>query len=344
VPKKITYIVSDINKALAFEWLASFINKEKFHLSFILLNPGTSELERYLHQHQIEVYHIKCRGKKDWITAIFKTYKLLRIIRPEIVHCHLIQANIIGLFAARSANVKKRIYTRHHSSYHHVYFPKGVWWDKLANRLATHIVAISGIVKKILLEWEKVPATKIYTIPHGFSLKEFDEVAKNRMNDFKLKNKLAEKYPVVGVISRFNELKGVQYIIPAFKDLLLQYPNAVLLLLNAFGDYEKTIMECLKIIPESSYRLIKFEKDIAAAYHAMDVFVHVPIDEHSEAFGQIYIEALAAGVPAVFTRSGIANELYFNDSVAYIVDYKNPDQIFNAMLNIFNDRESKKKN
>jgi glycosyltransferase involved in cell wall biosynthesis len=329
---KVTYIISDIDKALAFEWIAAYINKEKITLSFILLNPATSILQQFLNQNGFEVHLIRCRGKKDWLPAIARTYKILKKINPAVVHCHLLQANIIGLIAAKMAGVKKRIYTRHHSSLHHVYFKKGIWWDKLANSFATTIIAISGTVKKILLDWEKVPAKKVVLIPHGFVLKDFEEVSADRAIRFKQHYSVGNAYPVVGVISRFTEWKGVQYIVPAFIELCKHHPESILLLLNAQGDYEEEIMLQLKALPENNYRLIPFEKDIAAAYKTMDMFIHVPIDDHSEAFGQIYVEALAAGVPAIFTRSGIANDEMFNDSNVVFVEHKNENQILEAML------------
>jgi glycosyltransferase involved in cell wall biosynthesis len=324
---KVVYIISDVNKSLAFEWIATYINKQAIDLSFILLTPSKTVLEEFLLERGFDVYQIQSNSKKDWIPAIIKTYKHLKKINPDVVHCHLLQANIIGLLAAKMAHVKKRIYTRHHSSQHHVYQPKGVLWDKLANSLSTQIIAISDIVKKILIEWEKVPESKVELIPHGFLLEEFYNVGDDRIQDFKKLNNLNNKAPVIGVVSRFTEVKGIQYIIPAFESILKNYPEAVLLMLNAYGDYENVINVQLEKLPETSYRCIRFEKDIAAAYKAMDVFIHVPIDEHSEAFGQIYIEALAAGVPSVFTRSGIANAPYFTDEIAHFVTYKNADEI-----------------
>ena len=338
----VTYIISDIDKALAFEWIAQYLNKDQFRLSFILLNPGSSQLEIFLQGQGLEVHRVVCRGKKDWPKATWQTWKLLKQIRPDVVHCHLLQANVIGLAAARLAGIKKRIYTRHHSSLHHVYHPKGIWWDKIANKLSTHIVAISGIVQKILVEWEKVPATKVLLIPHGFKLDEFRSVSPHRVEQIRKKYQL-DNGPVIGVISRFTEIKGVQYIIPAFQELLAAYPTAILLLLNAKGDYEKQIKTLLKEIPSDRYRMITFEQDISAAYNVMDVFVHVPIDEHSEAFGQIYVEALVAGIPSVFTRSGIANESFFNNDVAVMVEHKSSDQIFNGIMHILSDKEGTRK-
>ena len=337
----ITYIVSDIDKALAFEWIATYLDKEKFNLSFIILNPGNSQLESFLIKEKIEVYRVICRGKKDWPKAIWQTRKLLKKIKTTIVHCHLLQANIIGLMAAKLAGLKERIYTRHHSSFHHVYYKKGIWWDKLANKLATRIVAISGVVKKILIELEKVPIEKVVLIPHGFLLEQFIEVSDERVKEFRLRHSLNSSKPIVGVISRFTELKGIQYIIPAFKSLLNEFPDAILIMLNAKGDFEKEILTLLKALPEKNYRLTDFEADIASAYHCMDVFVHVPIDEHSEAFGQIYVESMAAGVPSVFTLSGIAPEFIKNNENALVVPYKDSNAIYVSITQILRDESLK---
>ena len=236
---KITYIISDINKALAFEWVAQYFDKNKFQLSFILLNPGNSQLEYFLQKQGIEVHQVTCRGKIDWLRATWQTQKLLKKINPDAVHCHLLQANIIGLTAARLVGIKKRIYTRHHSSLHHVYHKKGVFWDKLCNYLATDIIAITKKVAEILIDWEKVKKEKVNIIPHGFDLTLFEKQDEEVLNSLKLKYNLESKYPVIGVIARFTEWKGVQYIIPAFKKLLVDYPDALLLLFNANGDYKK---------------------------------------------------------------------------------------------------------
>ena len=340
---KVVHILSDIDKALAFEWIAEELDQQKFNLSFILLNPGPSALENFLKKKNIPVITITCRGKKDWPSALLKTVRALKQQRPDTVHCHLLQANIIGLAAAILAGVKKRIYTRHHSSLHHVYHKKGILWDKWSNWMATHIVAISGIVKEILMKWERVPLEKIVLIPHGFRLEEFRKVEQARIAQIKTKYQLEHYSPVIGVISRFTAWKGVQYIIPAFKQVLPSTPHAVLLLFGADGDYKKEVDFLLRSLPEKNYRLIPFEKDIAAAYQVMDIFVHVPIDNHSEAFGQIYVEALAAGVPSIFTLSGIAPDFIIDGKNALVVPFKNSEAIYKSMLLILENEELRNK-
>jgi glycosyltransferase involved in cell wall biosynthesis len=135
------------------------------------------------------------------------------------------------------------------------------------------------------------------------------------------------------------ELKGIQYIIPAFSEILKQYPHAHLILANAVGSYQNEIRQLLKSIPAENYTLIKFEKDIFSLYQLFDIFIHVPVDPYVEAYGQVYVEALAAKVPSVFTLSGIAKEFIVNRENALVVDYKNPQEITNAIQTLVNDKD-----
>jgi glycosyltransferase involved in cell wall biosynthesis len=146
-------------------------------------------------------------------------------------------------------------------------------------------------------------------------------------------------YPVAGVISRFLQLKGIQYIVPAFKMLLERFPEAHLVIANAKGPYRPEVDRLLAGLPDGSYTTVTFEKDIAALYRLFDVFVHVPVDPWAEAFGQIYIEALVSGVPSVFTLSGIAHDVIRDEYNALVVDYKQAAPIYDAVVRLVNDRE-----
>lgn len=334
------YIVSDIDKALAFEWIADRLDKKKFEISFILLNcTNESALQDYLKSNNIRVDFIKCCSKKDWIFVFFQLLDLFRIIKPNMVHCHLLTANILGLSAAKLLGIKNRIYTRHHSDYHFRYFPKGVRWDKFCNKLATCIIAPSASVQNVLIEREAVAVEKIELIHHGFDLDYFKNV------DDSLKQSKAKQYnpnaqyPVMGVISRFTELKGIHYIIPAFQKLLHTYPNALLLLFNARGDYSFELDKLLSSLPNKSYQKIIFENDLAAVYSLFTVFTQVSTDRDIEAFGQTYVEALAAGVPSVFTLSGVANDFIKNEYNALVVPYCDSESIYNGWIKILSDDE-----
>jgi glycosyltransferase involved in cell wall biosynthesis len=332
---KIIYVVSLVNKSYGFEWLADALKKKSYDLVFILLNPGNTSLEEYLVSNKIKVYRVYYSRKKDFLSAFLKVFKILLKEKPDIVHCHLFEANLIGLATARLLGIKKRVYTRHHSTLHHYYYPNGVKYDKLVNWLSTDIIAISQIVKEVLISMDKADKKKIHMVPHGFNLDFFEFIDADRLEKFRLKYKIKpNKKPIIGVISRYVDWKGIQYIIPAFKKFLENYPDSFLILANAQGLYKNHIEYLLKQLPQGSYVEIEFEEDLLALYKSFDMFIHVPVDEHSEAFGQIYVEALAAGVPSVFTLSGISKEFIKDKENALVVDFKNSYQIYEALMQL----------
>lgn len=320
--KRVVYVVSDIDKALSFEWVADRLDKSIFDLYFVLLNPGASELEQFLIKQQVPVKNIRCASKKDWPLAFAGLLRFLFRIKPDVVHCHLFTANILGLLAAKLSGVPRRIYTRHHSDYHFRYFPKGVKWDKLCNHLAHRIIAPSQVVKDVLVDREQVPAGKVSIVHHGFDFAYFEQVHAARVVALKEQYNPEQKAPVIGVISRFTELKGIQYIVPAFKNILKKYPDACILFFNARGDYQAELHQLMeRTLPSGSYRTVPFEKDLAGIYRLFDVFVQVSTDKSIEAFGQTYVEALIAGVPSVFTLAGIANDFIVDRYNALVVPF-----------------------
>jgi glycosyltransferase involved in cell wall biosynthesis len=342
-PIKIVYIISNINKAIAFEWIAEELDKTKFELNFILLNPKESYLEEYLNKLNINVKRINYNSKRDIPLSILRIIYFLLLNKPSVVHTHLFDASFIGLMAAKLCGIKKRIYTRHYSTYHHEFFPHAVKWDKLNNKLATHIIAISEVVKDVLISKEGVSFEKISLVYHGFKLNEFSKSNNDVIENLKNKYNPFNNRPVIGVISRFTELKGIQYIIPAFSKLLNQYPDALLLLFNASGDYEKEINKLVLELPKETYLKVAFENDITSIYHLFDVFIHVPINNTIEAFGQTYIESMASGTPLIATKSGIANEILINCDNSIVVPYKNSEEIYKAISLIIKDPVLKNK-
>ena len=332
---KLIYVLSDIDKAVAFEWIVQQIDKEKIELNFVLLNDKESYIEKFLIKNNIHLKRIYLKTKKDYPQAFISLVKEINLIKPDIIHTHLFDANVLGLLASKILGIKKRIYTRHHSTFHHDNFPKAVILDKMVNYLATDIIAISKNVKNILIEKESVKDSKITLIHHGFDLKSFENVNENEIQALRQKYIPHSQSPVIGVIARYINWKGHKSQVQAFKKILNDFPNAFFLFANAKGPNKKEISDFIKQnIPQKNYIEIEFENNLFALYKLFDVYVHTPVNSQIEAFGQTYIEALASGVPSVFTISGIANEFIENNKNALVVDYNNPEQIYNSISKI----------
>ncbi len=328
------YVISLVESSLPMEWFFRELKKHNHQVLIVFLNPKQPYLMEVLVKNGYRCLFLPYNGKKDLFFVFWKLFKLFRQENPSIVHAHLFDACLIALPAAAFASVKKRVHTRHHASHHHFYFPHAVKYDKFINFWSTNIFAISQNVKDILVGKEGVLESKVSVVHHGFDFANFKAVTDAGIKDLKIKYNLQDKFPVIGVVSRYTHWKGIQFIIPAFEKVLSRFPNAVLVLANAKGDYVDEIKSLLVNLPAQNYREIVFEKDSATLYKLFNVFVHVPIDNHSEAFGQVYVEAMVAGIPCVYTISGIANEFVKHRDNALVVDYMNAEQIYDAVMEI----------
>ncbi|HEY5824264.1 MAG TPA: glycosyltransferase family 4 protein, partial [Cyclobacteriaceae bacterium] len=255
--KKLIYIVSDIDKALAFEWTADQL-KSLFALDFILIGKNNTVLEEYLQTQGINHYIITDKEYPGHIRKWFKIIELIGKIKPDIVHTHLWRATLLGITASWLLSVNKRIFTRHHATLHYDQHPSGRKWDQLCNRLATDIVAVSENIKLILVERDKADPGKIQVIHHGFNLKEFIDVKDERVDSIRARYNISGQFPVIGIISRYTYWKGIQYSIEAFRQLKQQYPQALLVLANARGEYKEEITKSLGALAKEDYREIEF--------------------------------------------------------------------------------------
>jgi glycosyltransferase involved in cell wall biosynthesis len=329
---KVAMIISNIDQAWFFESIHRLIDKERLSLYFILLNPGDSELERTLLSKGVYCKRIEYKSKKDALRTVFQCRRLLKEIKPDMVHAHLLEAGLFGLSGGWLAGVKTRIYTRHGGSQRN-FLKKGVLLDKICSFLSTHLIATCENVKNILTNYEKVADKKVTVINLGLDIDRFVHPDLQNVAALRQKYNAAGNGPVIGVISRWVEWKGIQYILPAFKQFLKSYPDALLVLANSHaGTYRQEILTLLDDIPKSNICLIGFEHNNFDLYHLFDIFVHVPVDKESEAFGQVYIEPLAAGIPSVFTLAGVAPEFIEHEKNALVVDFRNAEQIHQSVL------------
>lgn len=329
--EKVGYIISDIDKSVNFEATALALREAGIIPVFFLINCKNGALEHFLRTQQFEVCSIEVASIRRSFSAIRACVRQLKTWKVTTIHCHLALANWIGLLAAWYCGIPKRIFTRHSGEPLQLHW-KEKWIDRIQNKCATHIVSISVIIDQ-LLEKQGVPATKRVLIHHGFDIQRFQFPNNNEVQRLRKLYNPHTQAPVIGVIARWMEWKGVHFVIGAFTMLLDTYPNARLLLFGGHdhADFSAEIRQLVNKLPESSVEVIPFEQNVYDLYQLFDVYVHVPVNNTCEAFGQTYIETLAAGIPSVVTLSGIANELVSDGRNALVVPYQNAPAIEQAI-------------
>ncbi|WP_051359848.1 glycosyltransferase family 4 protein [Adhaeribacter aquaticus] len=322
-------------RTIAFEWIATGLRELGFQVLVLNIDNGQpSAFEDYMSKLegvQYKKVQYEGRSKAETLKVILKVYRELRKFKADVINTHYVDANLVGLLAGKMAGVRKRIYTRHTTTQHYRFESHKVNVNKLFNKISTHIIAISDVVESVLQYIEHVPATKIIKIHHGFDFTKFQNISLSRIESIRRKYGIPDGVPVIGAISRFDEWKGVEYIVEGFKNLLRDFPNAFLVLANAGGVRYNVIKDLLSELPDKSYCEIKYENDVFALLKTFTVFVHVPIDHEIEAYGQVYIEAMAASVPMVCTLSGVANEYIKDGENAIVVNYKDAGGIYQGV-------------
>ena len=316
-------------------------DRSRYDLSFILLNRARPPLAPVLDELDIPWTHVPFRGRSDVPRAARVIWRHCRDVDPDIVHTHFMNACLAGLTAAALRRVPVRIHTRHHAGplSWRTRRPWQELYDFYNNALSTTIIAPSLAVRTVLTGRNRVRPGKVRLLHHGFDLDAFDTVKDDRVRALRDRHSIGDAHPVIGVFARYAEMKGIQYIVPAFERLLETYPNALLLLAPASGSYQAKLAPAIARIPARNRREIAFEDDVFALYKLLDVFVHAPIAPQVEAFGQVYIEAMAAGVPSVITRAGIANELARDRDNAVVVPHRDSDAIYRGMRDVVEDAD-----
>ena len=252
--------------------------------------------------------------------------------RPSVVYSSGQFATLFAIPISYFFGIKYRIFTRHHSNLHHKPDMK-VWLalDKLCNHFASQIVVVSETLYHFLIKTEKVKQKKLFLINNGIDLNRFQ--VKRNFSRFEERNESSLNDPIkFGVVARLTEWKGVAYTAEAFVNFCNVYPNSHLTIVGEASDAFSEISDALSFLPESNYKFISHCEDVPEFFSGLDLFIHVPIGSEEETFGLVYLEALATGIPCIFTLSGVMHD--FDNPVDYceIVPFRDSSAILDAML------------
>jgi glycosyltransferase involved in cell wall biosynthesis len=336
---RVLYVVSQSVRWISFEWLAERLDRRIFDLSFLLLSPGPPPLASYLKALGVEVTCVPCRGRRDAPRVALEVARHCRSRGIDIAHAHFMDACLGGLTGARLADVPVRIHTRHHAGPYPAYHrpPWGRLYDRWNNLFSTAVVAPSEQARRALVEHDGVDPAKVVMIHHGFDLDALDAADDDDVDRMRRKYGMGDDRPVIGVVARYERIKGVVPIIDGFRRLLATYPKARLVLANARGRQSAAIRQQLATLPEGRFTEIPFEEQMPALYKTFDVFAHAPSSPSLEAFGQVYVEAMAAGVPCVCSIAGVAGEYLIDGENAVVVDPLNGDRIHDGLVRVLGD-------
>jgi glycosyltransferase involved in cell wall biosynthesis len=229
-----------------------------------------------------------------------RLFRLLGRERYDVVHTHLIGANVLGAPLAAWYRVPVRFThdqtnddVRQRSLIH-----RGL--DNLANRLNHHVIAVSSSIRTFLCREEGLPADKISVIYNSVDLERFSpqngpgarQEARRRFN-------LPPEALIVGGVGRLHYQKNFPLFLEVAAEVCAREPRAFLVIAGEGPERDALEERSHRLGIASRVRFLGFVKEMPMLYQGLDLLL---LTSHFEGTPLTVLEAMAMGVPVVASR------------------------------------------
>ena len=263
----------------------------------------------------------------------------LRAIAPDLVHTHLLHADLYGTLAARYLHVPSVI-SRHNDNAFRYTPPmrllnRGLWC------LARGGIAISEAVRRFCIEVEGANPSKIHTIHYGLPASELTQSEKVSARQNLLDTLgLPPQAFLFGTVSRLIEQKGLADAITAFHAIHSDYTNSYLLITGEGMLRNDLIAKVAALGLSDRVRFLGWREDARDIMAGLDVFLMPSL---WEGFGLVLLEAMACRLPIIGTDVSAIPEIVLDEQTGLIVPPHSPDDLAGAMRRLAEDPQARKR-
>jgi glycosyltransferase involved in cell wall biosynthesis len=204
----------------------------------------------------------------------------------------------------------------------------------LRNRYGTdHFITDADAGKEVLVREDRIPASRITTVPIGI---EHDDAAVRARYRAKSRTALGigDGTVVIGNVARLVPFKGHRYLLDAMAGVVRSNRD-VLLLIAGDGELEPALTAQADSIGIAAHvRFLGFRDDLHELYPAFDIYCHSSVEMASEMFPIAVLRALASALPAVCTRVGGIDAMVEQDISGHLTPPEDPRALAGALLDL----------
>jgi len=279
----------------------------------------------------VTVFPIRATGWTQW-REIWQLRCILRQFKPDIVHCHLFRATLVGAPVAWALRVPVILETYHgREAWRQGGFIKGRFViDRLVSCCEGHLIAVSDAAARFLIEHKRIPANKITVIPNGRDLQTF-QPGRRAGNAIRKRFQIPASAPLLGVIGRLETQKGHQYLLQALPQICAAFPDTRLLLVGEGSLYPALQDQAKELGLHDNVIFAQFQRDIPAFLEAMDIVV---LPSLHEGLPLTAIEASAMAKPVVATAVDGTPEVIRDGTTGILVPPAAPEALAHAVLTL----------
>lgn len=340
---RITTVPISLDKLI--EGQLAFINK---FYEVIGVSSGGEVLKKVEIKEGIRVQPITMTRKitplRDLI-SVWELYKFFKKEQPFVVHTHTPKAGIVGMLAAKLANVQNRLHTVAGLPLLETQGVKRMilnFVEKLTYRCATKVYPNSFGLKNIIVENNLGSKEKLKVLANGSSngidTSYFNPSLFSNEENQKLKDELGiSKNDFVFVfVGRLVGDKGINELVVAFEKLQLeknsklQIPKFKILLV---GPLEQELDPLQKgtlnsINQNPNIISVGYQNDVRPYFAISNVLV---FPSYREGFPNVVMQAGAMGLPSIVSDINGCNEIISEGENGWIVPVKDKESLLKTM-------------
>jgi glycosyltransferase involved in cell wall biosynthesis len=290
------------------------------------------------------------------LRCLVQLVRLLRLVKPDIVHLHGIRPTLIGSMACAIARVHPVVSTLHGSyslmatnsqgdiSKRLQLLAKLFHWVgfTLSDRLVLDCENLKNEVREVYHginpDIEQILRRKVRVVHNGIDLSEFEDI--HKCPDIRKQIGLPSGTLVVGTVTRLDEpKKGIGILLKAASRLLAEGLDIHFVI--AGGGHAQKPLEAMSRNLGIAHR-VRFlgrVEDIRPIYRTLDIFV---LPSLSEGFPTVNLEAMASGLPVVTTDVGGSSEAIRNGVNGLVVPPGNDRALAHAIRQLCEDQNRRK--
>jgi glycosyltransferase involved in cell wall biosynthesis len=271
---------------------------------------------------------------RDW-QGYRHIVRLLREIRPQIVHTHSSKAGILGRAAAHKLKIPA-VHTIHGSPFHpfqsrlayEAYRRAEKWAAKRCERL----ISVCDAMTDQYVAAGVAPREKFVTVYSGMEVEPFLNPPRSR-DAVRAELGFAPADVVVGKVARLFELKGHEYVIAAARTVISQNANVRFLFVGDGILREALAAEIGRAGLAKNFvftGLVPPER-VAELIAAMDIVIHASL---REGLARVLPQALIAGKPVISYDIDGAREVVLPGETGFLLRPRSVAEIAAAILQL----------
>jgi glycosyltransferase involved in cell wall biosynthesis len=270
----------------------------------------------------VELRHVRRPVSPRDVLGLLELVRLMRRARPHIVHASSSKAGVLGRVAAWLAGVPIRVFTVHGWAFT---ASQGVdaWLYRLAERAVRHLttttICVSESERAAGIEARTCDAARSVVIRTGID-------ARSRP-----RARPADGVPVIVSVGRLQPPKDVTTLLRA---LALVHGAYNALVVGGGSELHAAEEERRRLGLEEVVDLAGERDDVPAILASSHVFV---LSSRSEALPVSILEAMAAGLPVVASRTGGVPELVVDGQTGVLVPAGDPSALAAALQRLVDD-------